>query len=253
MSEKKRVILTTAVALASALGAEEANSTTITISVNQLLSNGSSVSGAFDLSSYLNSGGTTYQVVDAQIAAYGFSDAQYNQTSYGPQSTQVTGYYVAGYYAATGYYYYSCGWGSSCSGSYTYYVAYYGTNQNSYQDVNKTDSIIDTLGLKVGLQTQTGSDPSNGPAYAAYQYVGSSNSGYVNTTYYQRDVTSGYFGALGANLNLDTAYLASINSSESVPFLIQDVTGQFQAQDVTLSFDTVGVNLTAGVPEPATF
>jgi len=254
MSEptKKLLLTTAAIAMASALSGEDANATTISISVNQLLSGGgSSVSGAFDLSPYINSGGTHYHVTDAQIAAYGFSDAQY-QTSYGAQTSSTSYYtYVSGYYTAVGYYYYSCGWGSTCSGTYYYTAPAYATGSNStiYQDVNKTDTTIDKLSIGVGTQSQGGPDTYNAPVIGAYYYVGSNSGVGYSNTFYQRDITSGYFGVLGASLDLDANNLAQINSGLLVPFLIQDVSGQFLAQDVTLTFDTVA----DAVPEPATW
>ena len=235
-------------AVAAALGSGSAAAATLTVPLSDLLSNGGgSLSGTFDISPYLTSGGQHFKVTGGDAAAYGFSDAQF-QTSYGALSGGVTGYYtfLEGY--GVGTYYYSCGWGDTCEGYYYYPIYATGEINTYYQDVDHTDNQIDTLSLTVGGQTATGSDTSQGPNVGGY-YLDSYFNGYYYQNYeYQRDVYSGDYGSLSADLALSPADIYTLNTTGSLSYDISAANGQFNVTDAVLTLD-----LASAVPEPATW
>jgi hypothetical protein len=238
----------------------DATTHTIDISLSQLLNNGGSYGGAFDISGFLApSGGNAHELVSATVTAYGYSDAQY---SYAGTNSDYTSYIGSSYYFVQtgGGYYVSQTCGSFWSGHYEcgYYVNPYGyTAADSYYQVynteNQVDGVVDTMHLSVGEGSGTGSDSGHAPTYGNYQYQytsqwGNYTSGYQQNDYFLRTAQSGTFGDLLAQAVLSANDVANAGQSGLVNFTV-GATGQFHLQDAHLSFEIADLP----VPEPATW
>jgi hypothetical protein len=271
MSDRKdSVALGAALAVVAALGAGEAQAVTLVTTVDQLLqSGGGAYSGQFNVASFLSSGSQQFAVTGGRVVAYGYSNAQYNQTTSGPTSYAYQGgysYLTGGgysYYVQTGCYYSFWG-GGGCYGYSVYVQPTYASAQtyNTYQDINHTDTVVDAMLLDVGDGTGAGTVGLQATQVGQYNYVnatqtGSYYSGYTTYNNYRRDNYGGSYGNLSTVANLSTADIANVNSSGALNFSVLASVGQFTLNSAQFEFDLVDVtpqvpNL-PGVPEPATW
>jgi hypothetical protein len=224
----------TAAAATAALTAGEANATTvINVPLSAVLYNGNSFSGSFDISSYLNQGGSVFDVTSATVTVTG--NSPWSPTAYVVNGyyTYFAGYYLAGYYIA-GYYSYDCGWGG-CSYA-PYYAAYYAPYYSYAPYYTGVDGTIDTLSLDVGEGAGSGSDP-----HTNYYYYGPVSEGY---------------GALAASADLSAADLSLANSTGLVNFTAFASTNSsinLSSEQLTFTLEEVVAPPPSGVPEPTTW
>lgn len=220
MSES-RVQAATAAALAVVAGgtATNASATTLNVSLSDLLSNGQSYNGSFDISALLNDGTNTFEVTSATLQLSGYSN-------FGETGTVITGYYTYAYTAyGVGYYSYSCGWGSTCYASYYYAYTAYATAPY-YAPVDLT---VDTLTLSSGADLSSGSD--------------------VLTGYPQS-----YYGSLVAQLVLGAGSLADANSTGMINFTgAASTNNSINLTGASLSLELEQLTSISGVPEPSTW
>lgn len=195
-------------------------STVVSVPLSELLLNGQSYNGSFDISSLLSNGGNNFEVTSATLQLSGYSD-------FGQTGTVLTGYYTYAYTAyGVGSYSYSCGWGSTCYAYYTYpYTAY--ATAPSYAPV---DQVLDSLTLTSGSDLSTGFDVAGGSPPS-------------------------YYGSLLAQLTLGSGSLQNANSTGTINFTGTASTNS----DVNLTRASLSVTLeelvqqTSAVPEPTTW
>lgn len=195
-------------------------STVVSVPLSELLLNGQSYNGSFDISSLLSNNGNNFEVTSATLQLNGYSD-------FGQTGTVLTGYYTYAYTAyGVGYYSYSCGWGSTCYTYYTYpYTAY--ATAPSYAPV---DGVLDSLTLTSGTDSSTGYDVAGG-------------------------YPQSYYGSLVAQLTLGSGSLSSANSTGTINFTGTASTNS----DVNLTHANLSLTLeelvrqTSAVPEPTTW
>jgi hypothetical protein len=217
MSES-RVPAAAVAALAIIGGSTAANATTvINLSLSDLLTNGQSYNGSFDISSLLSK---DLEVTSATLELDGYSD-------FGATGQVFTGSYAYAYTAyGVGYYSYSCGWGSTC------YAAYY-YSYPVYAPVYVTvDQVPDTLTLTSGADSAGGTDVG----------IGSPTS---------------YYGTLLALLNLGSDSLNNANSTGIINFTGTASTNNdvlLTGATLSLNLEQVQSDVPSeGVPEPATW
>jgi hypothetical protein len=204
----------------------------------------SSIDGAFDISSFLNQealAGQQVTINSATVQVYGYSapNNSYTQT--------YLGQYVAGYAAQTGYavgyYYYSCGWGDTCQGtyyySYTYYVPVYGSAYNVTQGDLQVDSVLVDFGSQ-----QLSANDSHPNTYA-----------YSNSYYASFYTTIGNdFGTVSDSAPLGSVGLADLMNNSVLQYVLNTQLGQFSGLNVELdlTFTATATPLPAALPLFAT-
>jgi PEP-CTERM motif len=209
-----------ALAFMSGGTAADATSTTVDVPLSQLLANGQSYQGTFDISSLLSNGTNSFQVTSATLQLSGYSE-------FGQTDTVFTGYYTYAYTAyGVGYYSYSCGWGSTCYAPYSYSYTAYATAP-TYAPV---DGSMDTLALTSGTDSSSGSDFAFGSPPS-------------------------YYGSLVAELLLGPASLNSANSTGIINFTGIASTNNdviLKGASLTLTLEQL-VSQASSVPEPTTW
>lgn len=214
----KRAAAAAALVLVSGTTAANAQQTVIDLPVSQLLSNGGSYAGTFDISSLLHNSAGDFQVTSATLELGGYS--AFGETSTAPY------YYTYPYTAfATGYYTYKCGWDgwSYCEASYEYPYTAYATVISGYVPIDLTP---DSLTLSSGGEQTTVSDSSTG-------------------------WPPSYYGSLLAQLTLGGTQIADANSNGSISFTASAVTNtNVQLNDASLRLDLSAIS---AVPEPTTW
>lgn len=214
-----------AAALASSGAADAA--TTINLPLSAILTNGSSYSGSFDISSFLSDAqGNQYEVTGGNLSVSGTSN-------FGTNAYAFSYSYVVAYttYAVVGYSSYSCGWFRTCSEpvygpvpAYAYVPVY-----------APIDSTVDRLVLAAG---------------------GVSNTAYTSGNGYP----TSYYGSLVTSLNLSDLLIDQANASGLLGFTASG----YSNTDVRLTGATLSLDLAqlppvelppveAPVPEAATW
>jgi len=265
--------LTAALALAGAASVQAAPiTTTQTISLSELLSSGNSANISFNLNSQLAAIGRGSQdILSADLVVYGYSDAQYNQTTPSPYSGYETtgtsnrtayGSYTYPYYVSS-YCHYTWSDGYHCHGdSYTAWsTTYYSYNVSDAttvrsRDIAHRDTVADQMTVDVAGQlgsdtassVTTSANPYNTPVYERTE--GSYGSGYIYRYVRERDTYEAIQGALEVALTLNADALASLTSDGILEALISAPIGQFRLETASLSFVTG--DPAREVPEPGT-
>lgn len=207
-----------AVAALAFMGGTAANaSTVINLPISELLSNGQSYHGTFDISSLLTSGSNHFEATSAtvQLSAY---------SNFGETGQVFTGNYVYSYTAyGVSYYSYSCGWGSTC------YAAYYYSYPVYAPQYVAVDQGVDSLSLISGVDVSGGSDSA----------IGSPAS---------------YYGSIVAQLALGSNSLANANSTGIINFGGSASTNNnIYLSGATLSLNLEQLPSVSSVPEPSTW
>lgn len=236
--------------LIASAAAAQALTVTQTINLNAgLTQGGGTATGQFDITGLLappSSFIQPYDVVSATISAYGYS---------APATTQVTGAYstysLTNSYTYTNYYSYSCGWFSTCYGSYDVTNRTY---QRSQTNTN-LDNVADTMQLTAGGDQFSGAVTSHDTSIvsASTQSDGSSANNLNGTDYYYtyysvvNDILS---GALSAGGTLSATALADLAQDGLLPFSVDASIGQFTLQSVTLDVTLNANGAQSDIPEP---
>lgn len=246
-----------------------------TVTLGNVLSQGSSAALHFDVGAMLASQGLAGdQVVGGQLTVFGFSDA-----AYGGQSTSsdyalgenAGSHYYTAYGYSPGYSYSYCSWWSGCTYyyypgySYAYTATAYDTKVTTYQTTTHSDAIIDAMALTAGTASAAGTvsttQNSTLTAYGAPIYDGlvgctDPSCSYTYAYHRVRDLYLDYSGALSASVALDSQALADIAIDGILDVNVGDTAGQFRL--TSASFDLLvrqpviafnGLSATA-VPEP---
>lgn len=239
-----------AIASIPAAGAPISISQTFTF--DRLIS-GTSNALSFDLAPMLASAGLSASGIESgSLVVSGFSDPSYGSptTAYGSYQTVSTSTRTAyaNYWVSPSYYWYSCGWFSTCSGiSPGYWTTSPYTVVDSQVermvDIRHADTVADTLSVLAGDSTASGVAVSSldvQNAYGQRTYDGSSCSYYDYygncwyTSYYsrQRDVYSAIYGAVNASLGLDGTALTALKNTGQLDLNLAMDIGQMTLQSI---------------------
>lgn len=265
----KRLSLALTLAGAAASAAATPVLVTQTFTFNSLLNQGNAgLSGAFNINALAAQLGVTdLSVLSANIVAYGFSNAQYDQNyqnSYYDGGN--TNNYSTGTWVNSGYTSYS--WSSGCwngcwiNTSHTEWVA--ATDHYNYRTnvTTHTDNTVDRLQVAVAGTTRTVQDAYQSSSTQPSQYQQSAvynNGQNGHDFYYDRyaDSYNGYSGALDLNITLTAAELLDLQHDGAIGYVVSAGTGNFTFQNLTLralvdqavpepgSLATIGVGLAA--------
>ncbi|MCB1691831.1 MAG: PEP-CTERM sorting domain-containing protein [Pseudomonadales bacterium] len=216
--------------------AASADVMTLEFSLDQYLSQGSMLEGAFDINPFLqdmSDNGVDIDITGASITMYGFS----SETAT-PNYTVYTGSEFSHYRSVYYSYSYSCGWHgwSTCYGGGSYSTAVY----TSFYDTYTGDGEADVLLVDFGDQMITDSTAS--PDLLLYTQNYYSYYGPSQTTYYDRND----FGDISATEALTDFSMSDLTSDGLLNYGILVDQGHFNIVGLNLDLTYDAVN----VPEP---
>jgi hypothetical protein len=219
-----------------------------TLSLNQLLSGGSTTL-EFDLSAALAAQGLSAGgVMSGELVVYGVSDAVYSDYfQYGNYQvtrtyTEVAFYqFVAGTYVCSLWSFWTDGKCLESTYVPPYYIPVYANvvEQERKVDITHGDAVADQMSVSAGNLTESGLVGYSGPLATGYgipisEGISGTRLDIIKNYKREQNIYEGYYGSLDATLGLDTAALADLNADGILDASVTAAVGQFRITGATL-------------------